>query len=194
MKRYLMLAAAVVLAVTAGCSSKKPMDTTTSMADESAGVTGVVSGSGMVTDEIEDETLLGAAITPVEEPEVSMAGHSASSAAAAVAARLQDIHFDFDRSVVRDGDKPKLLANANLLKANPGLSFSIEGHCDDRGTTAYNLSLGERRAVATRRYLVALGVSPSQLTTVSYGEERGVCNDENEACWSQNRRSHIAAR
>jgi peptidoglycan-associated lipoprotein len=193
MKRYLMLAAAVVLAVTTGCSSKKPMDTMATSMDGNAGVTGVTSGSSMVIDDL-DETLLEPTIVPVTEPAVSMTGQGASNAAAVVAARLQDIHFDFDRSVVRDGDKPKLLANASLLKANPGLSFSIEGHCDNRGTTAYNLALGERRAVATRRYLVALGVSPSQLSTVSYGEERGVCNDEREACWSQNRRSHINAR
>jgi len=67
----------------------------------------------------------------------------------------------------------------------------VEGHCDERGTTAYNLALGERRASATRRYLIALGVSPAQLTTVSYGEERPLCTISDESCWSRNRRAHL---
>ena len=114
-----------------------------------------------------------------------------ASLAAALAARLGDIHFDFDKSIIRDTDKPILLENADLLNGSPDLHVVVEGHCDERGTTAYNLALGERRASATRRYLIALGVSPAQLTTVSYGEERPLCTISDESCWSRNRRAHL---
>jgi peptidoglycan-associated lipoprotein len=67
----------------------------------------------------------------------------------------------------------------------------IEGHCDERGTNAYNLALGERRAKATHDYLVKRGVAAARITTVSYGEERPVCSQHNEACWSRNRRAHF---
>jgi len=135
------------------------------------------------------------------QPEMAMAPEPAPAPAASmqadvamgVASRLQDIHFDFDKAVIRDPDKPILLANADLLKSNPSVNVTVEGHCDERGTTAYNLALGERRANATRRYLIALGVAPSQVATVSYGEERPLCTQSDESCWSRNRRAHVTA-
>lgn len=189
MKGIWMLAVAAMFTVVTGCSSKKQADTLGQM-EPTQEVTGAIAESGMMTEEL-DESLVGAQVQPAEEPAMA-AQRSAVDPAALVAARLQDIHFDFDKSVIRDQDKPTLMGNAQVLKANPNLRFTIEGHCDERGTTAYNLALGERRADATRRYLVALGVAPSQLATVSYGEERPLCTDSGEACWSQNRRAHMS--
>jgi len=106
-------------------------------------------------------------------------------------AALKDIHFDFDKYDLRAGDAKVLDADAGWLKANGSNLVLIEGHADERGTDAYNLALGERRAQAAMNYLVAQGIRASRITIVSYGEERPVCKDHNEACWAQNRRDHF---
>ena len=104
---------------------------------------------------------------------------------------LTDIFFDFDRSDIRPDARQVLESNAGWLKTNSRARIKIEGHCDERGTTEYNLALGQRRAEATKRFLVALGIDASRLATISYGEERPACTDHDEGCWSQNRRSHF---
>jgi peptidoglycan-associated lipoprotein len=103
---------------------------------------------------------------------------------------LRDIHFEFDRFEVRAQDKPVLDENAKWLKQNSA-QLLIEGHCDERGTNEYNLALGERRAKATRDYLVSIGVDGGRITVISYGEERPLCTDRSDACWAQNRRAHF---
>jgi peptidoglycan-associated lipoprotein len=103
---------------------------------------------------------------------------------------LADIHFDFDKSVIRPGDARILDASAGWLKENPKVLVLIEGHCDERGTNEYNLALGERRAEATRTYLVSRGIAASRMSIISYGEERPTCGQRTEACWAKNRRSH----
>jgi peptidoglycan-associated lipoprotein len=109
-------------------------------------------------------------------------------------AELADIHFDFDRSEIRPGDARILERNAEWLLANRDYLVLIEGHCDERGTNEYNMALGERRAQATREFLIARGVAPARMMTLSYGEERPQCAERNEACWSKNRRSHFLAK
>lgn len=104
---------------------------------------------------------------------------------------LSDIFFDFDRFVIRDDARSGLEANAGLLKAQSGQNILIEGHCDERGTSAYNLVLGERRAQATAQYLRDLGVPSSRMQTTSYGKERPFCAEHSEACWQSNRRAHF---
>ncbi len=104
---------------------------------------------------------------------------------------LRDVHFDFDRYEIRTQDKPVLDENAKWLKSNGAAMLLIEGHCDERGTNEYNLALGERRAKATRDYLVSLGIDGGRITVISYGEERPLCTERAEACWAQNRRSHF---
>jgi peptidoglycan-associated lipoprotein len=104
---------------------------------------------------------------------------------------LRDINFDFDKYDIRPGDARILDENAGWMKANPRYLILIEGHCDERGTNEYNLALGERRAKATMNYLVGQGVQAARITTISYGEERPVCNEKNEACWAKNRRAHF---
>jgi peptidoglycan-associated lipoprotein len=102
-----------------------------------------------------------------------------------------DIYFDYDESTLTDDTRDKLSRNADLLKSNPQFSITIEGHADSRGTNEYNLALGERRASAVKEYLGSLGVAGDRLRTISYGEERPVCTQEEESCWSQNRRAHM---
>lgn len=102
-------------------------------------------------------------------------------------AALKSIHFDFDKANVRSGDATILDASSAYLKANPDQLVLIEGNCDERGTIEYNMALGERRAKAAQSYLVAQGIAASRITLVSYGEERPVCTEKTEACWSQNR-------
>ena len=107
---------------------------------------------------------------------------------------LRDVFFDFDKYAIRPDAARTLDANADWLKSNPSAVILIEGHCDERGTNAYNLALGERRARATQDYLVKRGVAASRITTISYGEERPGCTERNETCWAQNRRSHFLSK
>lgn len=107
------------------------------------------------------------------------------------ARRLADIHFDFDRADIRAADRAVLDNDATWMRDNAQALILIEGHADERGTTEYNLALGEQRAEATRNYLVAHGVAPSRIMLISYGEERPQCTQHAESCWSKNRRSHF---
>jgi len=107
--------------------------------------------------------------------------------------KLQDVYFDFDKSNIKSSQAAILDDDANWIKAHPDKFIILEGHCDERGTVAYNLALGERRANAVRDYLVSLGIDRSRLKTVSYGEERPVDPGHNEAAWAKNRRVHFLA-
>jgi peptidoglycan-associated lipoprotein len=102
---------------------------------------------------------------------------------------FENIYFDFDESVIREDAKPILLVVASYLKGNAKYNLIIEGHCDERGTSEYNMALGQRRADATRAYLLNLGLPVSRLTTVSYGKERPLVQGHDEAAWSKNRRA-----
>jgi peptidoglycan-associated lipoprotein len=104
---------------------------------------------------------------------------------------LTDAYFDYDQSDLREDARTALAADAEWLKKYPTVQVLIEGYCDERGTGAYNLALGDRRANAAKEYLVSLGIDGSRLRTVSYGEERPFCSDSNESCWQQNRRAHL---
>jgi peptidoglycan-associated lipoprotein len=107
---------------------------------------------------------------------------------------LKDIHFDFDKSDIRPPDRAILDQNVAWLKMNANATVLIEGHCDERGTSEYNVALGERRASATREYLTSAGVAASRITTVTYGKERPQCAEHTEECWAQNRRAHFLAK
>ncbi len=98
------------------------------------------------------------------------------------------VFFDFDKYNIRADQRGTVEALAAWLDTNPSVTLSIEGHCDERGTREYNLALGERRANSVRDYLVALGINPGRLSTVSYGEERPAVLGSNESAWAQNRR------
>jgi peptidoglycan-associated lipoprotein len=108
----------------------------------------------------------------------------------------QDAFFDYDKSELREDARQAMTRDAELLKrifaADPSFSVAIEGHCDERGSAEYNLGLGDRRATAAKEFLVQLGVPADRLTTISYGKDRPVCTEENEACYQRNRRAHLS--
>jgi peptidoglycan-associated lipoprotein len=103
----------------------------------------------------------------------------------------EDIYFEFDKSTLTPAAQDNLLRKAEWLRENPAAVATIEGHCDERGTNEYNLALGDRRAESAKDFLVDLGVDPSRLSTISYGEERPVDPRHNEEAWAKNRRAHF---
>lgn len=104
---------------------------------------------------------------------------------------LADIYFDFDKYLIRDDMRPVLEENVRWLEAHPDVKIRLEGHCDERGTTDYNLALGERRANKVKELLKVLGIDEARLSTISYGEERPFCTEPNEDCYAKNRRVHL---
>jgi peptidoglycan-associated lipoprotein len=103
----------------------------------------------------------------------------------------EDIHFEFDSIRLTPIAQEILTQKAAWLRANPGAQVTIEGHCDSRGTNEYNLALGEGRAQSAKAFLVDLGIDPSRLTTISYGEERPIDRTQTEEAWAKNRRAHF---
>ena len=140
--------------------------------------------------------------------EVGSASSSGSSSAVSSASGFQGhplddpssmlskrtVYFDFDSSEIKSDAREVIDAHARYLSDNPSASVTLEGHADERGTREYNVALGERRANSVRQLMTLMGASGQQLRTVSYGEERPVCTQSNESCWSQNRRVEIIYR
>ena len=112
--------------------------------------------------------------------------------AASAAAGLRDVLFAYDSWTISEDGRQALSRDAEWMKSNSSAQVKVEGHCDERGTSAYNLVLGEKRAKAARNYLVELGVGANRLSVVSYGKERPSCNEHTEACYQQNRRGHLS--
>jgi peptidoglycan-associated lipoprotein len=180
----------IVLALVTGCAKQPgitqasaPAPTGAATASRAADVRAPASGGALRT----------AASTP------SRAATTTSSAATtrpqpagyADNAALADIHFDFDRYELRETDRRILDTHASWLKDHADMLLLVEGHCDERGTAEYNISLGERRAKVTANYLTSRGVSSDRITIISYGEQRPVCRDSADACWGRNRRAHF---
>jgi peptidoglycan-associated lipoprotein len=105
------------------------------------------------------------------------------------AQNVKDIYFDYDKSDIRD--QASIQADVAFLQQHPNISFTVEGHCDERGSTEYNLALGDNRASAVKNALVAGGIAADRVKTVSLGKEKPFCTESNEACWQQNRRGHF---
>ncbi|MGA8761998.1 MAG: peptidoglycan-associated lipoprotein Pal [Candidatus Sulfotelmatobacter sp.] len=104
---------------------------------------------------------------------------------------VKDIYFEYDQSSIRGDQQASLSADAQFLNQHSNLSFTIEGHCDERGSTEYNLALGDQRAMSVKNALSSAGVSASRIKTISYGKEKPFCLESNESCWQQNRRGHF---
>jgi peptidoglycan-associated lipoprotein len=104
---------------------------------------------------------------------------------------VRDAYFDYNKADIRPDAQAALSKTADFLKSESSIRVTIEGHCDERGSTEYNLGLGQRRADAVKQYLVSLGVSADRMTTVSFGKEKPFCMEHNETCWQQNRRGHF---
>jgi peptidoglycan-associated lipoprotein len=178
----------VLLVFLYGCPKKKPatppadlnVETTTVPAPPSTPAPTMdvqQPAAPTVTDQQEDPLL--SADMEIVNQELQRRGFSA------------DVYFDYDESNLSDDTRDKLSRNADLLKSNAQFSMMIEGHADARGTSEYNLALGERRANAVRDYITSLGIPASRIRTISYGKERPVCTEDTESCWSQNRRAHM---
>ncbi len=108
-----------------------------------------------------------------------------------VSAELERVYYDFDSSSLTGAARSSLSKNAGVMKEHSDLKVEIQGHCDERGTTEYNLALGNRRAASAKSYLVDQGISPSRLTTISYGEERPLERGSTESAWAANRRAEF---
>jgi peptidoglycan-associated lipoprotein len=104
---------------------------------------------------------------------------------------VKDAYFDYDKADVRPDAREALSQTAQFLRSYPQMKVVIEGHCDERGSTEYNLALGDRRAAAAKQFLTSLGISADRMETVSYGKERPFCSASTEQCYMQNRRAHI---
>lgn len=168
MKKILM--SVVVLMIAVGCSSAKKA------ADGS--------GAGGVTSET-------TATGGTEKVDSSAMSFSASGSDSGTITGLQTVRFDFDSSAITEEEQKKLQGNAEWMKKYSDVKVVIEGHCDQRGSNEYNLSLGERRANAVKQALVNMGITASRLTTTSFGEEKPIANGDSEAEMAQNRRANF---
>ena len=104
---------------------------------------------------------------------------------------MKDVFYDYDSYDISAQYQQVLQADARFLQQHPGMKFTIEGHCDERGSTEYNLALGDNRANAAKQALAQLGISSDRVRTISYGKEKPFCTESNESCWQQNRRAHF---
>ena len=104
---------------------------------------------------------------------------------------LGDVFYDFDKYDLRSEARDRLQKNADYMKQNPNLGFTLEGHCDERGTNEYNIALGESRSNAALDYLISVGIDRGRFKIISYGEERPFCTDSTESCWQKNRRARF---
>ncbi|MBC7421719.1 MAG: OmpA family protein [Bdellovibrio sp.] len=164
--------AIVVLSLAAGCSSWRKKGT-----DANSGGSNITS-----------ETTGGGGS---EKVDASPMNFSATGSDSGSIEGLQTVHFDYDKSTLPAVEKEKLNGNVAWLKKNPSSKMLIEGHCDQRGSTEYNLSLGERRANAVKQMIVKMGISDSRVSTVSFGKEKLLANGESESDMAQNRRANF---
>ena len=184
----------------AGCASKKGASSSGDQASQSAQTKSEVikpDAIAAVPMERSFDRPSGSATTPSGRAPADLSpGTEAGSltGTASGGSALGDAFFDFDRFQIRTDAMPILDANARWLRANANKTALIEGHCDERGTLAYNLVLGEKRARAAKTYLQDLGVPASQLQITSYGETRPFCKQQNEDCYQQNRRAHFVTK
>lgn len=165
----LVAVAALALALSAGCSSQKhPSGTGQGQGANGMGENGVGAGGGSSLSQFQKGTLGQGGQGP-----------------------LSDIHFDYNDYAIRPQDSQVLQSNANWLTKHPNTRVQIEGNCDNRGSEEYNLALGAKRAQAAKDYLETLGVAGDRMSTISYGKELPLCNEDSDDCWAQNRRDHF---
>ena len=138
-------------------------------------------GNATATARVEVSAAPAAAAAPPAQPNLSDL----------FAQNVKDAFFDLDKAELRPDARDALTKDAEFLRSYPQVHVSIEGHCDERGSTEYNLALGQSRAEAAKNYLISLGISADRMETVSWGKERPVCTEHSEECWQQNRRAHF---
>ena len=179
MPRYLLLSLAISMPFVSGCAKKAAPVTAPEAAVETAAE---LSPSPAPP---------AAAARPAapSEPDIWSRDLTEIDAWARSQGLLGDVFFDFDRAELGTEARERLAKNAEFLRQYPQISVTIEGHCDERGTSDYNIALGDQRASSALGYLRELGVSSSQLRAVSFGKERPQCAESNESCWWRNRRA-----
>ncbi|MDI6801154.1 MAG: peptidoglycan-associated lipoprotein Pal [Thermodesulfovibrionales bacterium] len=128
----------------------------------------------------------------ITEKQLTMAQPAdAKLTAKEVKTMIKDVLFDFDKYTIKEDAKPVIKEVAVMLTNNKKWKVIIEGHCDDRGTNEYNLGLGDKRAHSVKEHLISIGIPSSKIETISYGEEKPVCKEQTEECWTKNRRAHF---
>jgi peptidoglycan-associated lipoprotein len=192
--KWAVLVLSVAALVAVGCAKKQ-----TVKSEGAPGAPGAASAPAPGT--VGGEPVKEAPTAPVAAaPEAAAPAEQPSPAAAAAAgvavteeklSQFDDVRFDFDKSVVKEDGRKTCQVVADYLKKNPKVKLLIEGHCDERGTSEYNMALGDRRAAAVMTYLVSLGVPKAALSTVSFGKEKPLDPGHNEEAWAKNRRAHF---
>ena len=173
----------LIVAVMAGCAKKQTVRSNESNPVEAAKPSAIPSGNQATTEMSQPGMSMNAPKSPAKEPGVQVTEEMKSPFA--------DIHFDFDKSLIKDGDKPTLQKIATYLKQHPRAGVRIEGNCDERGTPEYNMALGERRAESAKKYLIGLGVPAKEISTISFGKEKPLDPGHSEEAWTKNRRDHF---
>lgn len=184
-KNWLALALAMVLAVTL---------LTVSCAKQAVEAEPAPAPTPTVTSPTDAERQAAEAAERARLEEERLRAEAAAAQAAKAAFVNENVHFDFDSSALTPRAQQVLRAKAEYLRANSALQVVIEGHCDERGTAAYNMALGERRADSAKAFLVNLGIAENRLSTISYGEERPIDPRSNEEAWAKNRRAQFVIR
>jgi peptidoglycan-associated lipoprotein len=185
-----LLVIGLVLTFAASGCRKKPVNTTLLPGERAGNVRDPFAGNPMRPSQpLTTEPL------PISQPVKDTGGIKSNEAGShqgwpedAQALKSETVLFDFDSSVVKGSEKPKVAAVADYLKANAANAVRVEGNCDERGTEEYNRSLGERRALAVREELVRLGIDPTRVDTTSYGKDKPAVPGHDESAWKQNRR------
>jgi len=175
MKSFYKLAAALVIALLAACSTTGDKGGDVAVEDHSAEGSGLEGGEGAVTSGVSGYGDL--SIESLNDPDSPLS--------------QRVIYFAFDSSEVAEEDRPLVEAHAAFLVANPDITVAVEGHTDERGAREYNIGLGDQRAQSVRRMLEFQGVSPAQISVVSYGEEKPAVEGHDESAWSMNRRVEL---
>ena len=164
-----ILFALALAAIVTGCSSKP------TQSENGGGVVSETTASGTS-----------------EKVDASAMDFSAAGSDSGTIQGLQTLHFEYDKSTLTEGEQKKLAGNVEWMKKYPTVKMVIEGHCDQRGSNEYNLSLGERRANAVKQMLVKMGISADRLTTTSFGEEKLIATGDSEEDMAKNRRANFA--
>ncbi len=173
----------LIVAVMAGCAKKQTVRSNESNPVEAAKPSAIPSGNQATTEMSQPGMSMNTPKSPTEGAGVQVTEEMKSPFA--------DIHFDFDKSLIEDGDKPTLQKIATYLKQHPRAGVRIEGNCDERGTPEYNMALGERRAESAKNYLIGLGVPTNKISTISFGKEKPLDPGHSEEAWTKNRRDHF---
>ena len=174
--KWAVVALSIAALMSVGCAKKQTVKTEGGQAPSAGAPSGV-------TEAPVKEEPAPVAVAPATPPGVALTEERAS--------QFDDVRFDFDKSELKEDGRKTCQTVAAFLKKNPGAKLLIEGHCDERGTSEYNLALGERRATAVMTYLVSLGVPKAALSTVSFGEEKPLDPGHDEGAWAKNRRAHF---